>query len=302
MEPFLVSENAMGFTAVRYHYSADPEKDPNNPNEEMAERARAWLAAQKNAYPDPNDFEREFEINFNVGKGSRVFPQFSELYHCRPLTFNTRRVVYRAWDFGWWAPVCLFAQIDREGRLVLVKEIVGAKKTTHDFAQDVIRRGAEWLPLFAAGFEDFCDPAGQQVKSVENERNERRDVDVLTGLQIHPKYEYGWSRKDGRSLVHQTLRLRADGTPSFLVDPAGCPLTTQAFLGRYVFPETRDGKIREEPDDDTHPWADVMAAVRYLVTGLHKRLGLSRFQLGQQVPRAAAVADRAFTGYGTPTR
>lgn len=290
----------MGFAAVRYHYSADPEKDPNNPDPEMAGRARAWLELQRAAYPDINDFEREFEVNFNIGKGSRVFPQFSEMYHTRSSAFNTRKVVYRGWDFGWWTPVALFAQIDREGRLVIVKEVVGHKQTTHDFAQSVIAKAAAWLPNFAAGYEDFCDPAGQQVKSMENEKNERRDIDVLKGLGIHANYEYGWSRKDGRSLVHRLLSLRADGTPGLLVDPGGCPLTTQAFLGRYVFPETRDGKVREDPDDDTHPWADVMAALRYGATGLHKKLGMSRFQLGQG--KQNGRQEPPFTGYGTVRR
>jgi len=69
-----------------------------------------------------------------------------------------------------------------------------------------------------------------------------------------------------------------------VVDPEGCPLTTQAFLGRYVFPTTKDGRQKEEPDDQTHPWADVMAAVRYLVIGLHRQLGLMRLAIGATPP------------------
>ena len=295
MKGFSVTKNAMGFVAVRLHYSADPAKDPLN--EQHGESAQKWLDQQRSALPDPNDWQREYEINFFVGVGTRVFPQFTEERHGMPLQLTRRKIIYRGWDFGWHAPACLIAQVDSKERLCVLKEVVGAKQTTKDFAQTVIQKCAEWFPQHAAGFDDFCDPAGQQVKSLESEQSEKRDIEVLNGLGIYPKYEYGWSRKDGRALVHQLLQLRVDGTPSLYVDLAGCPLLGQSFLGRYVYPETREGKVREDPDDDTHPYADVMAALRYLVTGLHWKLGL-RGRPSTPSPQA----PRDWTGYGTPNR
>jgi len=300
MEPFLVTDNALGFRSIRWHYSADPDKNPADPDPIRAASAQAWLRTMRESYPDPNDFAREMEINWSAGYGARVFPQFTDTHHAIGQTLRKHKVVYRCWDFGWHAPVCLFAQIDGDGRLCFLKELVGAKQTTHDFASDVVRRGVEWFPNHSAGFEDFCDPAGQQVKSMESERNERRDVEVLTGLGIHASFEYGWSKKDGRTLVHRLLELRADGTPSLLVDPEGCPLTTQAFLGRYVYPVSKDGREKKDPDDDTHPWADVMAAVRYGVIGLHRKLGLMRYAI--QTSSLRTDDAKRFQGYGTPIR
>ena len=165
-------------------------------------------------------------------------------------------------------------------------------------ASDVLKKCAEWYPQHSPGFEDFCDPAGQQQKSIESDKNERRDVEVLAGLGIHPRYEYGWGKKDGRTLIHQLLALRTDNTPSVYVDPAGCPWTMQAFLGRYVYPETRDGKLSEDPNDDEHPFSDVMAALRYLVVGLHHKLALTRFKASSLEPPKAP----AHTGYGSVPR
>jgi len=256
VEPFTEFRNALGFWAIRWHYAADPEKNPQSSNPAQAAKAQQWLAAMHDSYPDPNDFAREMEINWSAGYGARVFPAFTSTHHAVGQTLRKHKVIYRGWDFGWITPACLWAQIDGEGRLCVLKELVGAKQTTHDFAGDVLQRGAEWYPNHAAGFEDFCDPAGQQVKSLESEHNERRDVEVLAGLGIHAGFEYGWSRKDARTLIHRLLELRKDGTPSLLVDPAGCPLLTQAFLGRYVYPMTKDGRQKPDPDDDSHPWAD----------------------------------------------
>lgn len=291
--------NPMGFRAIRLHYTADPQKDPLHSDPEVAERAGEWLDAQRKIYPDPNDWDQEMEVSFWVSKGRRVYPQFRHEIHCRSITLSDRRLMYRAWDFGWHTPVCLVGQSDGKDRLLIGREIVGREQTTFDFAKDVVRRCAEWYPYSAAGYEDFCDPAGQQVKSIENERNERRDIDILVGLGIHPRYEWGWSRKDGRTLVHRLLSLRTDHTPGLYVDAERCPLTAQAFLGRYVYPQTRDGKTAEDPDDKTHPWADVMAAVRYLVTGLHKKIGLQHFRIGSAPPPPTPPTH---VGYGTPRR
>ena len=300
---YSASDNAMNFRAIRLHYSCLDDRNPFHPDPLVAARGQEWLDNQKRQWPDPNDFAREFEISFFSGQGARVFPQFTVALHTAPLIFNPRRIVYRGWDFGWHAPVCLFAQVDAKDRLVILHEIVGSQQTTQHFAGKVIQRSNEWFPNHPGGFEDFCDPAGQQVRAMENERNEKRDTEVLQGLGIYPKYQWGWSRKDGRSLVHQLLNIRSDGTPSLYVDEAACSLLCQSFLGRYVYPEKQDGSHDDEPDDRTHPWADVQAALRYLVIGLHPKLGVARFAMARSSrfvnmePRANATH-----GYGTPIR
>ena len=68
--------------------------------------------------------------------------------------------------------------------------------------------------------------------------------------------------------------------------------------GRYVYPETLQGKIKDEPDDQTHPWADLMGALRYLVTGLAKKLNLSRLH----DPAVRPTLEPEYHGYGTVRR
>ena len=288
-------ENALGFTTIRLHYTADPDKDP------ATERGAKWYDSMRRAWPDENRFNQEFEINWWVAAGQRVYPEFLEATHVRsPLEISRRRVVYRAWDFGYLTPACLLAQIDDRDRLLLIHEVIGKEETTRQFAQKVIARCVGWFPNHAPGFKDFCDPAGQKRGSMANESHEKseiRDVEVLNTLGIHPSWEYGWSRKDGRSLVHQLLQPRLDRTPGLYVDAPQCPTLVQGFLGKYVFPPKKGGQAHDEPDEANHPWADIHAALRYLATGLYSTLGLRR-----QSRTPEPYKEPEFQGYGTPIR
>lgn len=298
MSGYSASTNALGIRAIRVHYSASIEKDVTNADPETARRAAEWYELARRIYPDPNQWAQEMEINWWMAAGTRVYPEFSESLHCADLDgFRERKVIYRAWDFGWHAPACLIAQIDSRDRLVILKEIVGKEKTTREFAQSVIKQCAQWFPDHTAGFQDFCDPAGQKQSANASERSEVRDVEVLNKLGIYPSWEYGWSRKDGRSLVHQLLVLRVDGTPSAYINAGACPVLLQGFLGKYVYPARKGGTAHDEPDENSHPWADAHAALRYLATGLYSALGLRRVK-AHSVP----LSKVAYHGYGTPSR
>lgn len=288
MNAYSVTENAMGFQQVRVHYSADPSKDITT------DIGLKWYEQARQMYPDPNLWGQEFELNWWVASGIRVYPQFTDTQHTLATEYRMRKVIYRAWDFGWHAPACLISQIDQQDRLLLHREVIGHEETTKQFAERVLARCAEWWPQHSAGYEDFCDPAGQQRKSTA-ESSEVRDVEVLNALGIYPSWQHGWTRKHGRALVHQLLTVRNDGTPSMYVNPAGCPVLLQGFLGKYVYPGMKGGQAADEPDENNHPWADAHACLRYLVTGLYTALGLRH----QKVPDTAPRTDRNIMGYGT---
>lgn len=299
MKGLWIGDNALGFTTIKLHYSASPDRDIAHPDPNVRAKAQEWLFEAKRSFADESRWQQEMEISWWTAQGRRVYPEFLEHIHApMALLPNPRKVIHRAWDFGWITPACLIATVDNRDRLLILREIVGREETTRDFAQRVVSKCAEWYPTWSPGWQDFCDPAGQQVKSMESERNEKRDVEVLNGLGIYPSWEYGWSRKDGRALVHQLLVLRTDNSPSIYVDPHGCPTLVRGFLGKYVFPERKDGTARDEPEEANHPWADVHAALRYLATGLYSALGLRRFK-HQPVMKPTTSPTH---GYGTPVR
>ena len=290
--------NELGFKAIALHYSADPDKDFNHKDPAVKARAEKWFEEARRAFPDPMKWAQEMELNWWVSAGTRVYPQFTQADHCKDVDYRTRKVIYRAWDFGWLTPACLIAQIDPQDRLCILYEVIGKNQTTKEFAGDVIAFCAQKFPTAYGGYKDFCDPAGQQASSTASEKSEVRDVEVLKGLGIHPSWEYGWSRKDGRNLVHQLLALRLDGTPGCYVSTQGCPVLLQGFLGKYVFPPKKGGQAHDEPDESNHPWADAMACLRYLCTGLYTHLGLRKPSLAPQLQ----TEPQAYVGYGQPNR
>lgn len=298
MKGFSVRENELGFKAISIHYKADPAKNYDHPDPVIRAAAEKWFEEARKAFPDPNRWAQEMELNWWVSSGTRVFPQFTMETHTADLQHRPRKILCRAWDFGWLTPACLIAQVDDKDRLVILREIVGKEQTTKDFAQAVLDICVEEYPMHSAGFRDFCDPAGQQASSTASERSEVRDVEVLKALDIHPSWDYGWSRKDGRALIHQLLAIRTDGTPSIFLDGVRCPVLLQGFLGKYVYPSKKGGTAHDEPDESNHPWADAMACLRYLTTGLYTALGLTR--PGYQTPPTEKPSN--FTGYGTPKR
>ena len=185
---------------------------------------------------------------------------------------------------------------------LLLKLKVGAfvrenPEASKDFAKRVIDKSAAWFPAHGT-FRDFCDPAGQMHHSTASENSEARDVVILQTLGIHPSWEWGWSRKDGRALVHQLMVLRTDGSPSMLVVPTGAPVLLQGFLGKYVYPPRKGGTAHDEPDESNHPWSDIHACLRYLATGLYSALGLRRPGARPAMPEQ----ELTYHGYGSPKR
>ena len=90
MRGLTITENELGVTAVRCHYSADPGKSPST------EEGAKWLERMRRLYPDPSAFQQEFEISFWIASGTRVYPEFSEMVHCQALEHRSRKEIGRA--------------------------------------------------------------------------------------------------------------------------------------------------------------------------------------------------------------
>lgn len=271
-------------TSIRLHYTAFAERDPQNADPEVAARAQAWLDRQRSKYLTQNDWDREMEINFKVSSGKRVYPTFSEVEHvldpeqtervsAYPVPMRRRKLL-RAWDFGWHYPAVVVGQVDHRDRLVLYGELQGRDVDIERFAQQVIdycqREFGDWS---AWGYDDYCDPAGAQVRSIMSEQNETTELQVLARYGIHPTYAPR-PRKTGRTIIQRLLEMRDDGSPALLVTRK-CPTIIAGMLGGYAYKQRADGTFHEDPDDDSF-YSHTQACLRYMVTNKFSNLAEAR--------------------------
>lgn len=283
-------------TSIRVHYTAFPDRDPQNADPAKAAIATSWRDKQRKRYLTQNAWDQEMEISFDVTQGKRVYPTFEESTHildpdncdrygCQTTPMRRRKLL-RSWDFGWHHPAVIIGQVDTRDRLILYGELQGADVDIDRFAQNVIDYCAETFGDWSAwGYEDYCDPAGAQVRSIMSEKNENTELQVLARYGIHPTYAPK-PRRVGRAIIHQLLARRDDGrweesngtsgrlkgSPALLVTRA-CPLIISGMLGGYSYKAKPDGMtFHEEPDDEGY-YSHTQACLRYMATNRFGNLG-----------------------------
>lgn len=122
--------NRAGFVVLWIHYSADPNKDPSTP------KGLRWYSRTRTGY-STEAWEREYEINFAMGGGNKVFHDFKRAIHTTKLKYDAKLILYRAWDFGYHHPAVLFAQINEKDQLCILRECQGTDVSLKQFKLQV---------------------------------------------------------------------------------------------------------------------------------------------------------------------
>ena len=127
--------------------------------------------------------------------------------------------LYRFYDYGTKAPfVCLFAALDKKGKLVVFDEIVMTGLSASKQAKYVNKYTAKKYGLTAANFEDeIADPA-YWIRGGENERGMRyspRDFYDDNGIYLRKGLN---DRKVGAKIVYDALTLPGDEDGEALLD------------------------------------------------------------------------------------
>lgn len=226
------------------HWKNHPDKDTG------------WYERQKSRMTE-DELARELDINYHLSVQDRVFKQFSER-HKQKLTSIEGKRILRVWDFGYHCPACLFLQKDDDGRILVLKEVLGHQVLLIDFAKQVIDIGRQFFPHHdeAGAFEDLCDPAGAQ----RSDKHVKTSIELLNSLKIYPFYQRVGIR-DGIERIRMKLKENPlTQTSDLLIDPDQCPKLIEAFDGGYRYP----GNGSELPVEE-HPYEDVMDCLRYAV-------------------------------------
>lgn len=261
-----------GWTVVRLHYTADPERAD-----------KEWLLEQVKGYGGGftgRDWLREMEVDFQSYAGEPVYPG----WHGGDAISEDRSVydpglpLWRGWDFGYRHPACVWAQLHRptqnapRGRLVVLAEyyptldpVAVPGMTTDKLARHVIRITQELFPDAmsdrGSGVRDFCDPSGVQHQA----NSEYSAIEVLTHFGIHPE----WAKVGKKNRINYLRQwIEADDIEPFAVHPR-CAQTIKAIAGGYRYPEEQTGPAdREIPDlgkqAQDQPFVHLMDALEYI--------------------------------------
>lgn len=210
---------------------------------------------------------------------------FQENIHVQKAFFYKRHPVWIGVDFGYTSPGVVWAQADKAYRCQIIKEWAPKAIDTYNLCQGIIQRNGIWFP--GATFQYFCGHDGSQHAPSA----EKTGVEIMTENGMTPSYRYH-HLEAAFTVIRNMLKVRDDGTPNLIVDPAA-DICIESFMGAYKYkPESKkDGLSSDKPlKDDIHD--PLMDAFRYIAYQNYSLSGDSPYS-GPRIPafRSKKIKD-----------
>jgi PBSX family phage terminase large subunit len=203
--------------------------------------------------------------------GSVVFANFNPSLHVLDESeveeiLKSVPSMYRGIDFGFYKPAAVWAILDEWSRLIVVGEYLGQSEPLDAFVQrlkriDVERFGGKRV------LADYHDPHSTYTTDIV--RVDR--AEILREHGLNPVPALGGSIESGILLMQTLMDRLVMGKPLLMVSSA-CRLLIEGFRGGYVWDE--NGKKPKK----TGIYEHLFDALRYLVVGLNKKIGVGTWQ------------------------
>ena len=309
-----IRDTERGWRIVTLDYWAVPER-----------RKPSWRATQERLM-GKRKFAREYLRDWDSADGDVYYPEFNDLgieHFVKPLTeLPTGCTLWRGFDFGGRRPACVWGVYSfKQDRLWILREFITQRTGgfdilgTHGFRDLVLylsgelpidalddraRYWADWYgannypetPWFSPGlqWQNFSGPECMTMQA--NAAKDPRDATaaaVFAAGGIELVYQAG-RVKARHEIFRRFLRLRDDGLPGVLFDPA-CKEIIRAMSGAFTFAkETAGNPVPDRPRKDGH-YDNLIDAMTYAVCALvpSDTMPLPRHApIGQFLPRATA--------------
>lgn len=175
--------------------------------------------------------------------GSPVYREFRQGWHTHDnlmKDYDRSSPLFRFWDFGYNRPACIWAQLDWQGRLLSLRELIGHQEEASAFARRAKAVTASEFP-HASKLLDFGDPAVRQKKDT----GQALAVLAREGILVRYKIRGAGSVKLTLDLVRRLLATTVMGEPLLVFDRRHCPVLIDALKGGYRM-----------TDDGTEPFKD----------------------------------------------
>ncbi len=228
--------NKNGFTIISVHYTANPDKDEK------------WLKSEKKGMP-PDQWQREYELNWLVGEGSPVYPRFNKKIHVAALKFSRKYEVIRGWDFGRRRPACIWMQDNRDlGQIHVLCEFLGKDLHFSQFMQEVSKISREKFPN--ALFIDCIDPYGGLQRGDKSQFSNLQMM-VAYGLRPLCKRESRSTRLPHVQKIEKLLDPSFNNSIPGIVFDKSCYLIIAAMNGGLVLDKNEKPK-KDQKYEDVH--------------------------------------------------
>lgn len=242
-------------TIVRVEHTADP-----------AKRSQSWLTEAARPYPSSADFKREILIDRSTNMGRNFYPQFTEFpkrYILRCSILPKHEPIVRGWDFGGNNPACVWGSWSKQSkRFWVLRELLGYDCDTYQF-RDLVKYLSGQLSLeglaghpralqiieelkfnkayppmpWFEGKHKFLDFAGNEGvmggRGLQRKEEAKTAAEIL-GLGDVILYSRQTLHAKRTEVINGLSRLRQDGWPGLLIDPA-CPTLWEGLVGGLVY-------------------------------------------------------------------
>lgn len=248
-----------GVHCLRIHYSADPDKSKDTAV------GRQWIEDTKRGC-SPNDWLREFEIDYESYVGRPVIDSYAPHIHVKKLMYDSEEMLRISFDYG--NQVC-GATISQGGkvhgfsarRLRFIGEVVrrGESAKTHEMVQAVKELV---LARFPRSWKNqrimcFCDPNGDQRQATTSDRSLDTNIKICNQYGFYPSSKKFGVPESTQLMESVFARVLPDGLPMVLIDEE-CEYIQAVCRGLH-YPEVGKGKEGYyEKDGELDHGADMM--------------------------------------------
>lgn len=180
---------------------------------------------------DDKSFKQEFEASFETMSG-RVYYPFDRKVHVRPLSFNPSLPIFVGQDFNIDPMSACIIQLQPNGEIWVVDEIVLPSSNSAEAAEELERRYWRYKERITL----YPDPAG----SYRGHQRGESDLDVFRekGIKRHKFRKKHPPVADRVNAVNKLLKA-ANGTIRMYIDPR-CKHTIEALEQTLYVPGSRE--------------------------------------------------------------
>lgn len=250
--------------------TADPRRDDE------------WFRKNVNEDADPDSAGREYarkpEEAFRAPEGA-YFKRFNRDDHVKAVEIQRNWPTWRAIDFGYRHPACLWAQRAPSGQLFIVGELLPVDLPTREFRDAIVDTETPWA-LAPPPLASYCDPAGKAA----NVQTAESEFEVLKRARLNPRGKASGVR-DGCMRIMDVL---ADKELPLIVSEA-CPGLIRALS------QVKPHKTRPECYDFDHElYSHPLDALRYLLVNLKGEAGAFTPPSGERSRRPSGTRTTSF--------